>query len=104
MNPLFDAAYQPWKLSTLPSPSSSMWLLLQSDGLVNTFPARSGWVVSTPESITPTITELLPVLCVQASVASMSASTVPPDWPVFFKPQSDVNSGSFGTTSVECTM
>ena len=43
-----------------------------------------------------------PVLTSQASVASMSASAVPPVWPVLFKPQSWLKLGSLGALAMTC--
>ncbi len=78
----------PWTSSIYPFSSSSMPLPGISPGLVQRFAARSSCVRSIPESMTATITEDEPVCRSQASGASMSASWVPPVWPVLFSPHS----------------
>ena len=52
-----------------------------------------------PLSITATTTPRDPVVMVQASGASMSASTTPPDCPVLSSAQSEPNDRSLGTAA-----
>ena len=49
-----------------------------------------------PVSMTAITTSLLPTLLSHASAASMSASGVPPVWPVLSRPYSCGKLGSFG--------
>ena len=87
---------QPRQSSTKPLPSSSTPLVSRpsprSPGLPANWPARSGWVTSTPVSITATVAPA-PCVRVHASSASMSASATPvwpfTHWPEFSRPYSE---------------
>src|SRR4051812_12846409 len=96
----------PWPLSSAQLPS---WIEPLRTGIPEydlaqfaTLPARSSCVARMPVSTTPTFAppvdgDVPSPAASQPSGASMSASGVPPVWPVLLSPYSSAKRGSFGT-------